>query len=120
MNWKMRREYLFYNETMKHLLQYIILCLLVALSFAGCRDHSPVADKLLQAETCMNEYPDSALTILKSISHPERLTGQAQADYALLFSFAQYRCNHTLAFFSSTILAAHSSFSFGKYLGCSA
>lgn len=80
---------------MKHLLQYIILCLLMALPFAGCHKHSPVANKLQQAETCMNEYPDSALTILKSISHPERLTGQAQADYALLFSFAQYRCNHT-------------------------
>ena len=80
---------------MKHLLLHIILSLLVALPFAGCRDHSPVADKLQQAETCMNEYPDSALSLMKSIPHPERLTGQAQADYALLMTQARSRCRIT-------------------------
>lgn len=73
---------------MKHLLLHIILCLLVAIPFTGCRDHSPVADKLLQAETCMNEYPDSALTILKSIGQANLQTDEHRARYALLYSQA--------------------------------
>ena len=73
---------------MKHLLLHIILCLLVATPFTGCRDHSPVADKLLQAETCMNEYPDSALTILKSIGQANLQTDEHRARYALLYSQA--------------------------------
>ena len=73
---------------MKHLLLHIFLCLLVAIPFSGCRDHSPVADKLLQAETCMNEYPDSALTILKSIGQANLQTDEHRARYALLYSQA--------------------------------
>lgn len=73
---------------MKHLLLHIILSLLVALSFIGCRDHSPVADKLQQAETCMNEYPDSALTILKSIVQTDLQSEEHRARYALLYSQA--------------------------------
>ena len=73
---------------MKHLLQHIILCLLVVLPFAGCRDHSPVADKLQQAETVMNEHPDSALTILKSIGQLVLHTKEHHARYALLYSQA--------------------------------
>ena len=73
---------------MKHLLLHIILFLLVALPFAGCRDHSPVADKLQQAETCMNEHPDSALTVLKSIGQAELQSEEHRARYALLYSQA--------------------------------
>ena len=69
--------------------------ILLFLFMTGCCDHSPVADKLQQAEECMNEYPDSALSLLKSIPHPERLTGQAQADYALLMTQARSRCRIT-------------------------
>lgn len=73
---------------MKRLLLHIILCLLVAIPFTGCRNHSPVADKLLQADTCMNEYPDSALTILKSIGQADLQTEEHHARYALLYSQA--------------------------------
>lgn len=73
---------------MKHLLQHIILCLLVVLPFAGCRDHSPVADKLKQAETVMNEHPDSALNLLKGIAQTELQTQAHHARYALLYSQA--------------------------------
>ena len=73
---------------MKHLLLHIILFLLVALPFSGCRDHSPVADKLKQAETCMNEHPDSALNLLKGIAQPELQTQAHHARYALLYSQA--------------------------------
>ena len=73
---------------MKHLLLHIILSLLVALPFSGCRDHSPVADKLKQAETVMNEHPDSALNLLKGIAQPELQTQAHHARYALLYSQA--------------------------------
>ena len=69
--------------------------ILLFLFMTGCRDHSPVATKLQQAETCMYESPDSALRLLESIPHPERLTGQAQADYALLMTQARSRCRIT-------------------------
>lgn len=57
--------------------------------FASCSD---TTDKLnmtfAKAEQCMENYPDSALAILRSIPHPEKLHGKAQADYALLMTQA--------------------------------
>ena len=47
-----------------------------------------VNETLYQAENCMEEFPDSALSLLQHISHPEDLKGKAQADYALLYSQA--------------------------------
>ena len=41
-----------------------------------------------KAERCMDSRPDSSLAILRSIPHPEKLHGKAQADYALLMTQA--------------------------------
>ena len=76
---------------MKHLLQYIILCLLVALPFTGCQKHYPVADKLSQAEICMDEEPEAALRVLESIGQPDLHTKEHHARYALLYSQARTR-----------------------------
>lgn len=73
---------------MKHLLQYIILCLLLALPFTGCQKHYPVADQLSQAETCMDEEPEAALRVLESIGQPDLHTKEHHARYALLYSQA--------------------------------
>ena len=73
---------------MKHLLQYIILCLLLALPFTGCQKHYPVADKLSQAEIYMNEEPEAALRVLESIGQPDLQTQEHRARYALLYSQA--------------------------------
>ena len=70
----------------------LILCLLVALPFAGCHHGKNTASILAEAEALVYEYPDSALQLMESISLPEQLTGKEQADYALLLSLAQYRC----------------------------
>lgn len=43
---------------------------------------------LRQAETCMEECPDSALVYLHQIPDPEKLTGENQADYCLLLTQA--------------------------------
>ena len=70
----------------------LILCLLVALPFAGCHHGKDTASILTEAEALVYEYPDSALQLMESIPFPEQLTGKEQADYALLLSLAQYRC----------------------------
>ena len=62
--------------------------ILLFLFMTGCCNHSPVADKLQQAEECMNEYPDSALSLLKSIGQADLQTEEHRARYALLYSQA--------------------------------
>ena len=71
-------------------LEYILCCLLT-LSFTGCQDRKGTAPILKEAEALMYTRPDSALQILKTISQPEKLTGQEQADYALLLTQARSR-----------------------------
>ena len=73
---------------MKHLLLHIILCLLLALPFTGCQKHYPVADKLSQAEICMDEEPEAALRVLESIGQSDLHTKEHHARYALLYSQA--------------------------------
>lgn len=51
------------------------------------------ASKLLSlAEEQIWKNPDSTLLVLEQISSPEDLKGKKQADYALLLTQAQYRC----------------------------
>ena len=71
-------------------LEYILCCLLT-LSFTGCQDRKGTAPILKEAEALMYTRPDSALQILKTISQPEQLKGQEQADYALLLTQARSR-----------------------------
>jgi len=75
---------------MKHTSRHTIyICgILLFLMITGCRKQYPVAEKLLQAETVMNEYPDSALNLLKGIEQPELQTREHHARYALLYSQA--------------------------------
>ena len=44
---------------MKHIQSHILYIgiILLLLGITGCRKHYPVAEKLLQAEAVMNEYP---------------------------------------------------------------
>lgn len=75
---------------MKHIQSHILYIgiILLLLGITGCRKHYPVAEKLLQAETVMNEHPDSALNLLKGIEQPELQTREHHARYALLYSQA--------------------------------
>lgn len=70
---------------------YIYCVLLFVLFLVSCTDgrsEGQVARLLRQAETCMKEYPDSALVYLHQIPDPEKLTGENQADYCLLLTQA--------------------------------
>ena len=81
------------NQKMKHQFLQIVLSLCMALLFfTGCQHKKSTATTLAEAEAMMYTCPDSALQMLEAIPHPDRLTGQEQADYALLLSFARYRC----------------------------
>ena len=75
---------------MKHIQSHILYIgiILLLLCITGCRKHYPVTEKLLQAETVMNEYPDSDLNLLKGIAQPELQTQAHHARYALLYSQA--------------------------------
>ena len=66
----------------------VLLILIMSSLFLGCQKQYPVAEKLLQAETVMNEHPDSALHLLKGIEQPELHSKEHRARYALLYSQA--------------------------------
>ena len=74
------------NPTIKQTLYTITVLLLLCIT--ACQKQSFMADKLLQAEALMNEYPDSALNLLKGIAQPELQTQEHRARYALLYSQA--------------------------------
>ena len=54
---------------MKLLLSYIIGLFLI-LSLSACHDGGNATTLLRQADSLMQEFPDSALSLLESISHP--------------------------------------------------
>lgn len=77
---------------MKHsiyiLLIFLASCLPACLPFTA---PDRISDDLSRAAGWMWTAPDSALHLLESFPHPEKLTGREQADYALLLSHARYR-----------------------------
>lgn len=54
--------------------------------FVSCIQEKAEDTVFAQVESCMESCPDSALTLLKQITHSEDLRGQEQADYALLLT----------------------------------
>ena len=67
---------------------YSLILLLVTLLFGACSDPKHVIEPLHRAEALMNEYPDSALNLLKGIAQTELQTQEHRARYALLYSQA--------------------------------
>ena len=66
-----------------------LLLLLSLLLLQACGDPKHVTDALHRAEACMNEHPDSALTLLKSVSPDEMGQNRTRALHALLYTQAQ-------------------------------
>ena len=65
---------------------YLLLSLLLS---AGCSDPKHVTDALTRAEAWMNEHPDSAWTVLNTLSPDEMGQNRTRARYALLYTQAQ-------------------------------
>ena len=67
---------------MKHLRQTLLFILLGFL-LSACRH---TADRLLSIEQLIKQKPDSALSLLRQIQHPEKLSDSNRALYALLMT----------------------------------
>lgn len=76
---------------MKRTSIFYLLIIWLCLAGSSCRQKQTITSLLVEAETLMYEHPDSALRLLETIQHPEWLTGQTQADYALLLTQARSR-----------------------------
>lgn len=77
------------QKNIKWSISIILIFICVACTFSTDK----VTMRLSQVEKLIWSQPDSALHILRSIPRPENLPKREQADYALLLSLAQYRCD---------------------------
>lgn len=68
-----------------------VLGLFLILFLSACHGRGNEAMLLHRAESLMQESPDSALSILTSIPHPEKLYGSNRADYALFLTRAKIK-----------------------------
>ena len=66
----------------------ILSILLLFLSFTACKDPKAVTDVLNRAEAVMNEHPDSALNLLRTLTFDDFQKESNRARYALLHSQA--------------------------------
>lgn len=65
--------------------------LFLILFLSACHGRGNETTLLHRAESLMQESPDSALSILMSIPHPEKLYGSNRADYALFLTHAKIK-----------------------------
>ena len=66
----------------------ILSLLLLLLAFTACGDKKAVTDVLNRAESVMNEHPDSALNLLRTLTFDDFQKEKNRARYALLHSQA--------------------------------
>ena len=66
----------------------ILSLLLLLLAFTACGDKSSLTDVLNRAEAVMNEHPDSALNLLRTLTFDDFQKEKNRARYALLHSQA--------------------------------
>ena len=69
--------------------KHSIFLLLILVALMSCNDPKPITDTLHRAEALMNEYPDSAWSLLNTISPDEMEQNRNRAFYALLYTQAQ-------------------------------
>lgn len=62
----------------------IVLLFLLAIVMEGCRDKKDITLILSHADTILNNYPDSALRIIRSIKPTDIRTSSTRARYSLL------------------------------------
>ncbi len=80
-NWNTNEKMKIHKNSITGLIFYIFL-------FACHRD-SDKTSLLHRADSLMQEFPDSALAILESIPHVEKLSGSNRADYAIFLTRAR-------------------------------
>lgn len=63
--------------------------LFLIFSLSACHGGGNETTLLHQADSLMQEFPDSALYLLESIPHPEKLSSSERADYAMFLTRAR-------------------------------
>lgn len=58
---------------------------------SACSKHYSSNDIIVEAESVLNEYPDSAYQLLSSMPHPEQLPMMDYAAWCLHYTHAQYK-----------------------------
>ena len=69
--------------------KYCIFLLFILVALMSCNDPKPITETLHRSEALMNEHPDSAWTLLNTISPDEMEQNRNRALYALLYTQAQ-------------------------------
>ena len=77
----------FANQRKTHM-KNILSILLLLLAFTACGEKKAVTDVLNRAEAVMNEHPDSALNLLRTLTFDDFRKEKNRARYALLHSQA--------------------------------
>ena len=75
---------------------YTLLLLWTAFLFSACSPDQKTETLFLQADSLMEEFPDSALLLLKSLPVANELSGKDCARYALLLAKATDKCEQSL------------------------
>ncbi|WP_234140512.1 tetratricopeptide repeat protein [Bacteroides thetaiotaomicron] len=76
------------KQTMKLHISYTVGLFLI-FSLSACHGGGNETTLLHQADSLMQEFPDSALYLLESIPHPEKLSSSERADYAIFLTRAR-------------------------------
>lgn len=67
---------------------YLIVIVIFVVTIFGCGRHSAGTERLDMAESLIWSAPDSAFTILETVSPDSLNTGEEKARYALLYTMA--------------------------------
>ncbi|MEG0890928.1 MAG: tetratricopeptide repeat protein [Bacteroidales bacterium] len=65
---------------------HLIFLALITAAICSCGNNEHINSKLSHADTILNKYPDSSLTIIKSINPTEIIGAATKAKYSLLYS----------------------------------
>ncbi len=69
-------------------LKFLVVLLLIALCYSACKNISEIDSTLNDVSEYMEEYPDSALTVLQKIEPNQLADKKQKARYALLLTIA--------------------------------
>lgn len=83
-------------EKLRHMYRLYILLFLWTFLFCACSSGDQTHRLFLQAESLLEESPDSALLLLNTIPTSQKLSRKESAQYALLLARATDKCEKSL------------------------
>ncbi len=86
------RLYLFQIMLNTMTIRLVVVFVMTAMFFCACSCGQRSAELLSQADSLVENYPDSALVLLGQIGRVDSLSDDERALYYLLLTQAQYKC----------------------------